>query len=78
MSADITTPRPFPEDRDGQINWYQNEIQRWRLMADAEPTQTGPLNGPILPEDQIIQAPPSKEEIIERLSASLDALLQSE
>ena len=76
--SDITTPRPFPEDREGQINWYENEIQRWRLMADATPTQTGPLNGPILSEAEIAQLPPTKEEVIERLTTDLNALRESE
>lgn len=47
-------------------------------MADATPTQTGPLNGPILSEAEIAQLPPTKEEVIERLTTELNALRESE
>jgi hypothetical protein len=78
MSNDFETPRPFPEDKEGQINWYENEIQRWHLRtAYVIPESNAPLNGPIVPNADVPVAPPSKEEVIERLTADLEALRNS-
>jgi hypothetical protein len=76
MSNDFETPRPLPEDKEGQINWYENEIQRWHLRPEiALPESNAPLNGPIVYDAP--PAPPTKQEIIERLTAELEALRNS-
>jgi hypothetical protein len=76
MSNDFETPRPFPEDKEGQINWFENEIQRWHLRTDyVIPESNAPLNGPIVHDAP--PATPTKEEIIERLTTELEALRNS-
>ena len=74
MSNDFETPRPLPEDKEGQINWYENEIQRWNLRPEIA-LPDAPLNGPIVYDAP--PAPPTKQEIIERLTAELEALRNS-
>lgn len=69
--------RPMPEDKDELINWYENEIQRFRLEAEQQPVETGPLNGPILSEDEIVKQPVNNEAAIEHLTSLLDALKNS-
>jgi len=78
MSDSLGTPLPFPEDKESQINWYENEIQRWRLRPEIVlPESNAPLNGPLVPEADVPAAPPSKDEVIERLTAALEELRNS-
>ena len=79
----LPTPNPFPEfgTKEEQINWYENEIQRWNINTDyVSPEPTAAVNGPLNPDGSVITSPSgdvSKEAIIERLSASLNELRNS-
>ena len=79
----LPTPNPFPQfgSKEEQINWYENEIQKWNIDTSyVLPEPVAAANGPLNPDGSVITSPAgniSKEEIIERLSASLNELRNS-
>ena len=79
----LPTPNPFPEfgTKEEQINWYENEIQKWNIDTNyVLPEPTAAVNGPLNPDGSVITSAAgniAKEEIIGRLTASLNELRNS-